>query len=170
MSGNALAICVGRRWLLAHGKALECLNWQHERVDVPKSAGAIVAPGETKVAETPSDSTEPAQPDDPSDAAFTRLEDKQPVPAALNVSHSVSEIIKLATAGVGESVLLAFVDRSESTFNLGADEIIFVFKGGGTLETGAEAAARHVHTVLRRHTARRRSRSRHPISFSIPLR
>jgi hypothetical protein len=67
-----------------------------------------------------------ALPDNPSDAAFRRLDTEQALPAGLNLSPAVSEILKLATAGVKEDVLLAYVDRSDSTFTLGADEIIYL--------------------------------------------
>ena len=38
----------------------------------------------------------------------------------------VAEVLKLADSGVEESVMLAFVTNSTSTFNLGAEEIIYL--------------------------------------------
>ena len=38
----------------------------------------------------------------------------------------MAEVLKLADAGVDESVMLAFITNSASTFNLGAEEIIYL--------------------------------------------
>jgi hypothetical protein len=48
------------------------------------------------------------------------------VPANLKPSPATAEIIKLANAGVEESVMLSFVTNSVGTFNLRAEEIIYL--------------------------------------------
>ena len=50
----------------------------------------------------------------------------RPIPESLTVSAPLKEVIKLAQAGVGEEVLLTFVENAMSGFHLGADEIIFL--------------------------------------------
>jgi hypothetical protein len=87
-------------------------------------AEAVISPETQKASEITL--TEDVEPNDPSDAAFRRLDTEQSIPAGLNLSRAVSDILKLATAGVKEDVLLAYVDRSDSTFTLGADEIIYL--------------------------------------------
>jgi hypothetical protein len=47
-------------------------------------------------------------------------------PPDINVSGPAAEVIKLARAGLDESVLLAFVTNSTSTFNLNSDQIIYL--------------------------------------------
>ncbi len=48
------------------------------------------------------------------------------VPANIKLAAPVSEIVKLANSGVDQGVMLAYVTNSTSTFNLGADEIIYL--------------------------------------------
>src|SRR6266481_3042080 len=48
------------------------------------------------------------------------------VPANLKPSAATAEIIKLANAGVEESVMLSFITNSLGTFNLRAEEIIYL--------------------------------------------
>src|SRR5262245_15996306 len=48
------------------------------------------------------------------------------VPANLKPSPATAEIIKLANAGVEESVMLSFITNSVGTFNLRAEEIIYL--------------------------------------------
>jgi len=50
----------------------------------------------------------------------------RPIPEHLSVSASLNEVIKLAQAGVGEEVMLTFVENATSGFHLGADEIIYL--------------------------------------------
>ena len=51
---------------------------------------------------------------------------ERPIPANIKPSPSLSEIIRLAYAGVEESLMLACVDNSQGTYNLGSDEIIYL--------------------------------------------
>jgi len=46
-------------------------------------------------------------------------------PANLNLSPWASEVVKLAEAGIEDTVLLSFIENS-GTFNLGADQIIYL--------------------------------------------
>src|SRR4051812_8115898 len=47
------------------------------------------------------------------------------VPPA-NVSPGAAEVIKMASSGVGEEVLIAYVNRSVSPFGLSADTILYL--------------------------------------------
>src|SRR5437588_12507255 len=61
-----------------------------------------------------------------SDAAVIPISTQKPLPATLHPSGPLAEVLKLADSGVDENVLLAFITNSESTFNLNADEIIYL--------------------------------------------
>jgi hypothetical protein len=60
------------------------------------------------------------------DAPVKPLSNDKPIPANVRAGGPAQEVIKLANAGVEESVLLAFVTNSTSTFNLNADEIVYL--------------------------------------------
>jgi len=61
-----------------------------------------------------------------SEAPVKVIQTERPVPPNIKPSSPVSEVIKLANAGVDEGVMLAFVTNSVSTFNLAAEEIIYL--------------------------------------------
>jgi hypothetical protein len=61
-----------------------------------------------------------------SDAAFTPISPVKPLPPTIRPTSPVAEVIKLANSGLDQSVLLAFVTNSTSTFNLDADKIIYL--------------------------------------------
>jgi len=69
-----------------------------------------------------------AQADDQSisNAPARKLSAEIEVPANLEPSPATAEIIKLANAGVDESVMLSFISNSLGTFNLRAEEIIYL--------------------------------------------
>jgi hypothetical protein len=50
----------------------------------------------------------------------------KPLPPSVRPTAPVAELSKLADSGVEEGVMLAFVTNSTSTFNLGAEEIIYL--------------------------------------------
>jgi hypothetical protein len=82
-------------------------------------------------AENPADSDmeeASAQTDDQSisTAPVKKVSTEIEVPANLRPSPATAEIIKLANAGAEESVMLAFVTNSVGTFNLRAEEIIYL--------------------------------------------
>src|SRR5262252_118313 len=51
---------------------------------------------------------------------------EKPLPPNIRPSSPASEVIKLANSGLEHSVMLAFVTNSSSTFNLSAEEIIYL--------------------------------------------
>lgn len=53
-------------------------------------------------------------------------EGEKKLPAHLKPTSPAGEIIKLAQAGVEESVMLTYITNSSSMFNLGSDEIIYL--------------------------------------------
>ncbi|HTL17754.1 MAG TPA: DUF6600 domain-containing protein [Patescibacteria group bacterium] len=61
-----------------------------------------------------------------SDAPVTKVAAERTLPANIKPSNAVNEVIKLANSGVAESVMLAYVTNSAHTFNLGAEEIIYL--------------------------------------------
>lgn len=56
------------------------------------------------------------------------------VPEGLNLSPAAQELVKLARAAVPDSVMLAFVTNSTRTFNLGADQIVYLHDLGVSSE------------------------------------
>jgi len=46
--------------------------------------------------------------------------------APANLSPNAAEVLKLASSGVGEDVVLAFVQNSQSRFNLSADDVLYL--------------------------------------------
>jgi hypothetical protein len=64
-------------------------------------------------------SAAPAQPE-------TRLVQPAESPQSLKVSPALSEIIKLAQAGVSEDVMLAYVTNSARLYNISSDEIVYL--------------------------------------------
>jgi hypothetical protein len=64
--------------------------------------------------------------DDVVDAPATPISTAKTLPSAVKPTGLVAEVLKLADSGVEESVILVFVTNSTSTFNLGAEEIIYL--------------------------------------------
>jgi hypothetical protein len=46
------------------------------------------------------------------------------VPA--NISPGAAEVVRLAESGVGDDVVLAYIQNSQATFNLGADDVLYL--------------------------------------------
>ena len=86
----------------------------YEGVTPPPSAKARVS----------SETSETATAD--TDAPATMVSVEKPLPHNLNPRGPLAEIVKLANSGVNESVMLAFVTNSVHTFNLGAEDIIYL--------------------------------------------
>lgn len=60
------------------------------------------------------------------DAPATMVSVEKPLPHDISPRGPLAEIVKLVDSGVKESVLLAFVTNSVHTFNLSAEEIIYL--------------------------------------------
>ncbi len=68
--------------------------------------------------------------DDTVDAPARPISTVKPLPPGVRLTGPVAEVLRLAESGVEESVILAFVTNSTSTFNLGAEEIIYLNDNG----------------------------------------
>ena len=55
-----------------------------------------------------------------------------PAAGAANISPNAAEVVKLAGSGVGEDVVLAYVQNSQSLFNLSADDVLYLRDVGVT--------------------------------------
>ena len=96
---------------------------------------SIIAPDATVAATPASAATNPATlavttpMDIPSATARAATENaassNKPLPAKLRLSPWTAEIVKLAESGIEDDVMLSFIDNS-GTFNLGADQIIYL--------------------------------------------
>ena len=60
------------------------------------------------------------------EAAVEPITTNLPAPPKANLTSAAAELVRLANSGVDESVMLAYVTNSASTFNLGAEEIIYM--------------------------------------------
>ena len=60
------------------------------------------------------------------DAPAKLVSNEKPLPPTIKPTGPVAEVVKLANSGLDDSVMLAFVTNSTSTFNLGAEEIIYL--------------------------------------------
>ncbi len=95
----------------------------------PVGVQTALAPGDTVAPGTGAAPPAPAEiPADADvvDAPAKPISTAKPLPPAVRPSGPVAEVVKLADSGVEESVMLAFVANSTSTFNLGAEEIIYL--------------------------------------------
>jgi len=63
---------------------------------------------------------------DLSNAAAKAVLTEQALPPTIRPGSPLAEVVRLADSGVDESVVLAFVTNSTSTFNLGSQEIIYL--------------------------------------------
>ena len=68
---------------------------------------------------------------DPSDAALASapvqaISTEKSPPPNVRLSTPVAEVVRLANSGVDQSVVLAYIKNSPDTFNLGAEEIIYL--------------------------------------------
>jgi len=60
------------------------------------------------------------------EAAVKPISTEKPPPPNVRLSRAASEVVKLAEAGVDESVMMAFVTNSTSLFELGVEEILYL--------------------------------------------
>ena len=108
---------------LSPGEAVAAANEPSPPPDTPAAPESIAQPptgadAEEALAEADAQSL--------SNAPVKKISTEIEVPANLRPSPATAEIIKLANAGVEESVMLSFVTNSTGTFNLRAEEIIYL--------------------------------------------
>jgi Family of unknown function (DUF6600) len=127
----------GHYWTWSLGLALAVLadagGFQQESLSQPlnttpgaEAAAAAPAPAAPEPAAPGSPVAEPAVADDTVDAAAQPISTTKPLPPGVRPTGPVAEVLRLADSGVEEGVILAYVTNSTSTFNLGAEEIIYL--------------------------------------------
>src|SRR5208283_4496716 len=84
--------------------------------------GLVVAG--TLAASVPAQETPPPGVDNLANANGRLVSDERPLPPSIAPGSPAAEIVKLAQAGVDESVMLAYVSNSGSLFNLSSDAIV----------------------------------------------
>lgn len=99
--------------------------------NAPAAASAPVAANLSAVTNTPVVEAEALPPEVTNDLALANAPVKvvsaeTPVPADLGLSAAALELVKLAHSNVDEDVMLAYANNSASTFNLTADQIIYL--------------------------------------------
>ena len=131
------AMKCGFHWNWSLGLALAVLpiasGLQQESFSQPLSTNsAVQAAAASKEAAAPTrgvpvaSTAEPAGEDELVNAPANPISTVKPLPPGVKVKGPVAEVLKLADSGVEESVMLAFVTNSTSTFSLGAEEIIYL--------------------------------------------
>src|SRR5881394_2710000 len=83
----------------------------------PGAAAAVQA--NTSYAE----SEEVAVPPGPPDASIVA---EGPVAAPDNISPGAAEVIRLASAGIAEDVIVAYVNNAQTPFELSADQVLYL--------------------------------------------
>ena len=51
-------------------------------------------------------------------------------PADVNISPALAEIVRLAESGVGDNVVLTYIDKSPNAYSLSVDEILYLYDIG----------------------------------------
>src|SRR4051812_27615221 len=69
-----------------------------------------------------------AQPAAPENAApvVTAGETQPPPTVAVNVSPAAAEVVRLSESGVSQEVVLAFIQNSQTNFDLTADDVLYL--------------------------------------------
>ncbi|HEY5911755.1 MAG TPA: DUF6600 domain-containing protein [Verrucomicrobiae bacterium] len=129
-------------WKLAMGLGLigvpiagGCLQENSSQTPAP-TAGAVTASAEPVVYQVPAPDAGQGEEaaalqsvpalTNLAEAKVTVIQTNQPVPPKVNLSPGAAELAKLAGSGVDQGVMLAYVTNAQSTFNLTADEIIYL--------------------------------------------
>ena len=116
------SFCKGAKsTLTVIGMALSLMQVSAQPIDAQESTAA---PGPAAPARSLEPSATASEAD--TDAPVKVVRDEKPLPSNINPRGPLSEVIKLANSGVNESVMLAFVTNSVRTFNLSAEEIIYL--------------------------------------------
>jgi hypothetical protein len=104
-----------------------CMQRQASQTDVSATTPPAVDPDAIAAAQTeePADLESVPEPE-LADGAVTGQPAERLIPANIRPGSPLAEAIKLASSGLDEGVLLAFVTNSTGTFNLGAEEIIYL--------------------------------------------
>lgn len=101
---------------------------QPEQVVAPATTSAVVV-AEPLPASGPTNTAPLADLDTSSDTNAPAIVERIPAtarPESVALSPGLSEVVKLAQAGVGEEVILAFVDKYSGRFGVGADQILYL--------------------------------------------
>jgi hypothetical protein len=107
------------------GHSLESLSQPTNSAPALEPEAATNAPAPAPAAPA-SPLAAPTAESDVVDAPAKPMTTSKPLPPNVRLTAPVAELIKLADSGVDEGVMLAFVTNSTSTFNLGAEEIIYL--------------------------------------------
>jgi hypothetical protein len=108
---------------------------------------------------------EPASAAD-TDAPAKLDSEEKPLPANIKPNGPVAEMIKLANSGLDESVMLAFATNSTHTFNLTAEEIIYL-NDIGVPASVVTAMIQRDQQLVRLRPAHLPARPRHPVMNPI---
>ena len=123
-------------WKWSLGLALAVLPFAggHSQEALVQPTNTALSPNQPAVPDTAAptpaaadaDPADPTAEDDVVDAPAQPMTTDKPLPPGVKPSAPVAEVLKLADSGVDESVMLAYVTNSTSTFDLGAEEIIYL--------------------------------------------
>lgn len=92
----------------------------------PGVTNVAVAPGLAESADVSTNAVMEVPAVDIADADYTPIQTEGPAPANVRTNGPVGEIIRMASSGVDQEVLAAFVTNSPAIFSLTADEVIYL--------------------------------------------
>jgi hypothetical protein len=117
-------------------KASTFLNWKAALVlaSVPfvaawlQGSPSTASDGDTALSDAPSETVTTASTDTSSDTQSTVVSQPSPatVPAGMNLYGGTQEVVKLAQAGLGDEVILAYITNSNARFGVTSDQIIYL--------------------------------------------
>jgi hypothetical protein len=110
---------------LAGGQPQESLNQPTNAAPALNQQAASAVAGSAPAAPDPALAEQAAE-DAVVNAPAKPMSTAKPLPPSVRITAPVAEVLKLADSGVDEGVLQAYVTNSPSTFNLGAEEIIYL--------------------------------------------
>jgi hypothetical protein len=112
----------------------------------PGAGGVATNADEPMVEAEAADLTPAADPATPPEAPAPKVPTEKALAPSIRTIGAAGDLFQMAKAGVGESVLLAYVTNSTSIFNLNADEIIYL-NTLGVPASVASAALDHDRTM-----------------------
>jgi hypothetical protein len=122
----AVALCVGAGCVEGAASGEQTLESSNV-VAVVSDSGTNVSPVEASVeTNAPLTGAPEAEVPDITTADVKPIITERPLPPTIRSNSPVADIMRLADSGVEESVLLAFVTNSTSTFSLSANDIIYL--------------------------------------------
>src|SRR6267154_655562 len=116
-------------WSLSFGVLIALAPFVGGCVETTQATESAIAVSDDETAATGADAAigiETAPVSEIAEPTAGPVSNEKPLPPNVRATGAVADVIRLADSGVDQSVMLAFVTNSTGTFNLGAEEIIYL--------------------------------------------